>query len=257
MQIIRAPECFVFHLRLQSLRGKQRLACMRAIGQHPGRHRGLLRIEIICVAQVRQVLALVAAGILPTAPDIHLARGLEDAQVAVGGIGVAAAVEVAQQLRAGRGESCVVADRHRCRHCMLFADAHIYLVLAALLDIRKVDAEIALARTPLGERLQRLQIAALYRLAITQHGVAALSGFARIFDNRPLRAVPFQRYLVDLHQQWLGGQAHRHGGRWRRGRRRDGGRCVQQGRQRQRQRGDYLNSGLAGMRQRGHRHGSG
>ncbi|EEF93419.1 hypothetical protein CATMIT_01953, partial [Catenibacterium mitsuokai DSM 15897] len=68
VQIVRAPERFVLDLRLQAMRGEQGLARVRAIGQHPRCHRRLLRIEMIGVAQVREVLALVAAGVLPARP---------------------------------------------------------------------------------------------------------------------------------------------------------------------------------------------
>ncbi len=256
MQVVGAPECFVLYLRLQAMRGEQRLARVRAIGQHPRRHRSLLRIEEVGIAQVRQVFALVAAGILPATPHVHPARGLEDGQVPVRFVGVAAAPEVTQQLRAGRGEHGVIAYRHRCRGGTRRADAHIHLVLAGLLGGRKIDAEVALARTPFGKGGQRPQFAALDRLAVAQHGVAAPAGIARVLDDGPLRSSPLQCHLVDLDQQRLSRQAYRDGGCRFRCLRRER-RQVREDGQGHRQRGEYGRPGLAGMRRTGHRHGSG
>ncbi|EEF93418.1 hypothetical protein CATMIT_01952, partial [Catenibacterium mitsuokai DSM 15897] len=78
---------------------------------------------------------------------------------------MAAALEVAEHLRAGDGEDRVVAHRHDGRLRLALADAYLHLVLAGLLRIGEVDAEIALARAPLDERRQRLQLALLDRLA--------------------------------------------------------------------------------------------
>ena len=65
--------------------------------QRPDDQRRLLRIEEVGVRQVRQVLAVVATRVLPSAPDVDVAIGVEHANVLVGFVRVAIRLEIVEE----------------------------------------------------------------------------------------------------------------------------------------------------------------
>ena len=206
MQVVRAPERLVLGALEQPRAAVQVRRRVRRVGQRPGRHRRLLRVEEIGVAEMRQVLAGVAAGVLPAAVHVDKTIRLEDADAPVALAGVAAAMEIVEQLVRRRREQRPLAHPHRRGCHALAVERRLDAVDARRLHRGKVRFEVAFARAPCGEVRQRLEVALRHGLAAGHHAVASVRGRACRLDDRAFRIGRRQRHLIHLHQQRIGGE---------------------------------------------------